>query len=54
MPEAQFDVRPDGSIAARVQDGPTELNMTFSDEQTFKQKAPRLYEQYRETVEKVK
>lgn len=54
QPEARFEVHPDGSISVTVDDGPNELNMTFPNEQAFQQKAPKLYDRYRDTVERLR
>lgn len=54
LPEARFELHPDGSITVTVDDGPTKLNLTFPDEKTFEQKAPKLYERYRDTIERVR
>ncbi|HON67175.1 MAG TPA: PDZ domain-containing protein [Phycisphaerae bacterium] len=53
-PEARFEVQPDGSITVHVQDGPTQLTMTFPDEKTFQEKAPQLYDRYRETLRRAR
>lgn len=54
LPEARFELHPDGSISAHVEDGPTELNLTFPNEQAFKEQAPRLYQRYRGSLERVR
>lgn len=45
--EARFEAHPDGSITVEVQDGPTQLRMTFGSEEKFKAESPRLYERYK-------
>jgi hypothetical protein len=54
QPEARFEVQPDGKITVHVQDGPTQITMTFPDEKAFQDKAPQLYERYRETLQRVR
>ncbi len=54
QPEARFELHPDGSITANVEDGPTHLNLTFPDEKTFEQKAPKLYERYHRSMERTR
>ena len=46
-----FEVRPDGSITAQVDSGGTQLTMSFPDEHAFEQKAPRLYERFKASME---
>lgn len=53
LPEARFEVRPDGSISAEVTDGPTQLHLTFPDEAAFQKDAPGLYQRYRATRERI-
>jgi len=54
VPPARFEVNPDGSITAHVDDGPTQLTMTFPDEKSFQERAPKLYERYKETLQRMK
>jgi hypothetical protein len=54
LPEARFELHPDGSITANVDDGPTQLNLTFPDEKAFEEQAPKLYERYRRSLERTR
>jgi hypothetical protein len=54
VPEAKFELRPDGSISVDVEDGATKLHMDFSDARAFENTAPRLYERYRDTLDRAK
>jgi hypothetical protein len=54
VPQAEFDVLADGTIRARIRNGPTEVNMTFKNEQAMKEQAPKLYERYKGTVDRVR
>jgi hypothetical protein len=52
--QTSFEVHPDGSITAEVNDGATRLTMTFPNEGAFKQQAPNLYERYKTTLDRAK
>lgn len=54
LPEARFEVHPDGTIGVEVSDGPTQLHLTFPDERAFEKDAPGLYQRYRATRERIR
>jgi len=47
-PRQSFEVRPDGTIEARLRKGDSELVRTFDDEYDLQQRRPDLYEKYLE------
>ncbi len=53
-PAARFELGPDGEITVHLRNADAELSTTFESKEALKQKAPELYEKFKELQEQVR
>lgn len=53
-PTTHFEVHADGTITAHLREDDTQLTMTFPNERTFRERAPKLYERFEAARDRVR